>query len=119
MITPQRPEGKHRAAPDRNRALLRELLERIDLGEAMRRRAVQEAMADALPEVWRRRARDFREAAPRPTDFRGRASRRDWSDQYLRCMATAKACELHAQLLEEGLPEYIAEEIADALEEVA
>jgi hypothetical protein len=41
------------------RAALRALLDQIDVAEAVRRRAVQQAIMEVLPEYWLRRARDF------------------------------------------------------------
>ena len=63
--------------PD-NRAALRSLLARIDVAEAIRRQSVVEAIRDALPETWLRRARDF-----------------EWAG----CAETAQACRNHARLL--------------------
>jgi hypothetical protein len=95
-----------------NRAALRTLLSRIDLGEPMRRRAVQQAISDALPETWRRRAELFDSAASRPGDHPGGAV--DWEsgrplnlpvsdhgrDVDLRL--TALACRFHAAAIEAG-----------------
>ena len=61
-----------------NRAALRSLLARIDVAEAIRRQSVVEAIRDALPETWLRRARDF-----------------EWAG----CAETAQACRNHARLL--------------------
>jgi hypothetical protein len=41
------------------RRTLQQLLHQIDVAEAIRRRAVQEAITEALPEYWLRRSRDF------------------------------------------------------------
>lgn len=57
-------------SPDTPRAL-RLLLEQIDLDEAIRRRAVQEAIADALACTHRRRADTLEAALPRPGDYPG------------------------------------------------
>lgn len=38
---------------------LRRLLTQIDAAEAIRRRAVQQAIAEVLPEYWLRRSKDF------------------------------------------------------------
>lgn len=50
---------------------LRDLLDRIDVGEAIRRRAVQEAVADSLACTWTRRADALEAALPRPGDYPG------------------------------------------------
>jgi hypothetical protein len=101
MITHQPPDSKHGAALDGNRKVLRELLARIDFSEAMRRRAVQQAISDARSETWRRRAQDFRAAAPKPGDYSGRASLSELAERGQECLNIARACEAHATLLEE------------------
>jgi hypothetical protein len=75
MLARLQPEVNHTGglALDRNRQLLRELLDRINIAEAVRRRAVQQAISDALPETWRRRAQDFWAAATQPGDWPGQA----------------------------------------------
>lgn len=50
---------------------LANLLDRIDLGEQIRRRAVQEAISDALAHTWTRRAEALEDALPRLDDYRG------------------------------------------------
>ena len=62
-------------SPDTRRAL-RQLIDQIDLGEQMRRRSVQEAVADALACTHRRRAEALEGALPRPDDYPG--GRVDW-----------------------------------------
>jgi hypothetical protein len=84
--------------------MLRELLGRIDIAEAARRRAVQQAISDALPETWRRRAQDFRAAAPKPGDWPGQARLSELAERGRECLAIARACEAHAAVLAEGDP---------------
>jgi hypothetical protein len=105
-MTRQQAEGRHATepAPDRKRQMLRELLDRIDITEAVRRRAVQQAISDALPETWRRRAQDFRAAAPKPGDYPGQANLSEVAEHGRECFAIARACEAHAALLAEGDP---------------
>ncbi len=50
---------------------VQDLLDRIDLGELIRRRVVQEAISDALAHTWTRRALTLEAALPRPEDYRG------------------------------------------------
>jgi hypothetical protein len=109
MITHSPPEGKQATTPDRNRQMLRELLARIDFSEALGHRAVQQAISDALPETWGRRAQDFRAAAPKLGDYRGRATLTELAERGQECLNIARACEAHATLLEEiGPPEDLA-----------
>jgi hypothetical protein len=103
---------------NRNRQMLRELLARIDLGEAMRRRAVQQAITDALPETWRRRAQDFRAAAPKPGDHPGQATLLELAERGQECLAIALACERHAALLETGPPEDLIDGINEMITNV-
>ena len=67
-----------RVAPtsDIMRRHVRDLLERIDLAENLRRRAVQEAISDALASNWTRRAEAFEAALPQPGDYPGGPA--DW-----------------------------------------
>lgn len=48
-----------------------DLLDRVDVAEDMRRRAVQEALSDALAITWTRRAALLDWAAERPGDYPG------------------------------------------------
>lgn len=50
---------------------LRDLLDRVDVAELIRRRAVQEALADALAHTWTRRAEALEWAQERPGDYPG------------------------------------------------
>lgn len=79
---------------------VRDLLERVDLDEMVRRRAVQEAVTDALAHTWTRRAEVFEWAAPKPGDFTGRATAAELAERQARCEATALACRQKAALLE-------------------
>lgn len=57
--------------PTDKRAALRRLLHQIDLGEPLRRRAVQEAISQAEASWWIMRAEHFDRARPRPGDYPG------------------------------------------------
>jgi hypothetical protein len=50
---------------------LKQLLTEIDAAEIMRRRAIQEAISDAMAETWLRRAELFDWATSQPSDHRG------------------------------------------------
>ena len=88
--------------PTDNRAALRALLQRIDIGEPMRRRAVQEAISNAMAATWRRRADMFDQARPRPGDYRGQATAEQIAEADRRCAEVALACRSHAAALEAG-----------------
>jgi hypothetical protein len=91
---------------------LQTLLARIDTAEPMRRRAIQEAISDAMAETWLRRAELFDWAVSRPGDHPG--GQVDWeSGQPLNPPAsdpgrdvdlrlTALACRQKAALLKQG-----------------
>jgi hypothetical protein len=90
----------------------------IDI-EHFRARLLQDCLTEATAMHWLGRSQAFRDAAPRPSDFHGRASRDQLADAYQRCMATAAACHAHARLLFDGMPEEISAEVLDVLGEVA
>ena len=79
---------------------LRQLLHQIDVQEAVRRRAVQQAILHAEAAYWRRRAADFEWARPRPDDFNGQATPEELAEADRRCCATRDACLSKAQLIE-------------------
>jgi hypothetical protein len=84
-----------------NRAVLRSLLARVDLAEPVRRRAVQQAVAYALPETHLRRAAMFEAARPRPGDYPGRSTPVELAEADARCAMIAANCRAHARLLAE------------------
>jgi hypothetical protein len=86
---------------DKERAKLRQLLGAIDLGEPMRRRAVQQAISEASAWYWAWRAEQFHAAAPKPSDFNGQATAQELADATERCLCAARACWSHAHLLAE------------------
>lgn len=85
-----------------NRAALRRLLQQIDIGEAMRRRAVQESISNALAATWRRRADMFEQARPRSADYPGHATAEQLAEADRRCAGVALACRSHAIAIEAG-----------------
>jgi len=88
--------------PSDNRALLRRLLGRLDLTEPIRRRAVQDAITDALAETWIWRSYAFEQARPRPGDFTGLATPAELAAADERCAEVALACRNHADALARG-----------------
>ena len=65
------------------------------------------------------RAAQFQQAAPRKGDYHGQADRDELLDHWERCKATEQACLRHAELILDGMPEPISDEVAAELEEVA
>lgn len=78
---------------------LRALLRQIDIDEAVRRRAVVEAVSYARAETWRRRAQQWEDARPRPTDWPGRGTPEELAAADERCQAAAQACRNRAALI--------------------
>ena len=87
--------------------------------EHFRLRVLQDALTEATAAYWKRRAQAFEDAAPRPGDFNGRASRAELQEAYDRCHETALACRNHAELLRTLRPEPISPEVWAAIPEVA
>lgn len=81
----------HMIAPDALRGL-------VDHVEHFRHRVVQDALADATAIYWCRRAAAFEDAAPRPGDFTGRASREQLDAARERCLGAAAACRARASV---------------------
>ena len=84
-----------------NRSDIRSLLRRIDLAEPMRRRAVQQAIRDALAETWLRPGRHVRVG---PTATRGLSrpsTPAELAEADARCAMIAANCRAHARLLAE------------------
>lgn len=89
------------------RALLRHeidrLFDRVDVAEAVRVRAAEEALSDALACTWRRRAELLEWARPRPGEYAGRATVAELAERDSRLALQAEACRNKARLLEAGL----------------
>ena len=83
-----------------NRGALRRLITQIDIDEQPRRRAAQQAILEAESWFWCWRAEQFHAAAPRPSDFNGRATAEQLAAATERCHATALACLRKAAFLE-------------------
>jgi hypothetical protein len=84
-----------------------------------RARILQDALTQATAAYWLRRADQYEAAAPQPGDYGGNASQAQLTDAWVRCMTTAAACRRHAELITQGQPEEISDEVASVLEEVA
>jgi hypothetical protein len=90
----------------------------IDL-EHFRARLLQDCLTEATAAYWVHRAYQFQEAAPKPGDFHGQATRAQLAEARGRCLAIALACRRRAQLIMDGRPEEISREVLDALDEVS
>lgn len=69
-----------------------------DYIEHFRRRVLQDALAEATANYWRRRAETFDAALPRAGDFTGRATSDDIERRRYRVAASALACRQRAAL---------------------
>jgi hypothetical protein len=88
----------------------------IDL-DHFRARVLQDCLTEATASYWVHRAYQFQEAAPKPGEFHGRATRAQLAEARRRCLAIALACRRRAQLIMEGRPEEISREVIDAIHE--
>lgn len=80
-------------------------------------RALADCLSEATSDHWNRRAAQFDAAAPKASDFHGRATRAELVERGRRCRATAAACRARASLETAGRP--IPPEVLFALGEVA
>jgi len=90
----------------------------LDLGH-FAARVIQDALTEAEAAGWERRARAFEEAAPRSTDFNGRATPAELEERSRRCLAVAAACRHKAELIREGQPQAIDQDVWAVVEKVA
>lgn len=67
--------------------------------ETFARRVIADALCEANAAYWSRRASVFEDAAPRPGDFHGKATRDELDAAWRRCMADAARCRRHAALM--------------------
>lgn len=63
------------------------------------RRVIADALNEASARYWTRRAEALEDAAPRPGEFHGKATREELSSAWRRCHADAERCRRHAELL--------------------
>jgi hypothetical protein len=90
----------------------------IDI-DHFRARVLQDALTEATAQYWIHRAQQFEAAAPQPSDYNGQASYEQLLEAWAQCLATAFACRRHAELIMQGRPEPISDEVLAALGEVA
>jgi len=86
-------------------------------GARLAARVLTDALAEGTAAYWLRRAETFEAAAPRSTDYNGRATRAELVERAERCRSTAAACRARASLEEHGQP--IPAELLRVLQEVA
>ncbi len=92
----------------------------VTSNEAFRVRFLADLLTDGMAGQWERRALVFEWAAPRSSDFNGRATAAELTERAQRCRATAAACRAKAQVLRRyGPPDFVAGEVAAVLGEVA
>jgi hypothetical protein len=80
-----------------------------------RNRVLQDALTEAWPTYWERRARALEAARPCPGDFHGNATREDLRAQWCRLTEAARACRARAQV---SPLELVAADVENVLEEV-
>lgn len=67
-------------------------------------RMLADCLSEATATFWHRRAQALEDAAPRPDDYRGRATAADLSAARQRCEEAAAACRARASLEGPALP---------------
>jgi len=87
--------------------------------ENLRRRVLQDALAEGLAATFERRAALFEWACPRPTDFRGGATPADLAERDVRLRADADRCRRHAELLLQTRADAYSDDVRRVLAEVA
>lgn len=80
-------------------------------------RVLQDALAEATGQYWRRRARALEQALSRPSDYRGQATAEEIAKRDERLRVAILACASRAQLYEPG--DDIEAEVYAVLQEVA
>lgn len=67
--------------------------------ETFTRRVIVDALNEATATYWAHRAEVLEDAAPRPDEFHGKATREELSASWQRCHHDADLCRRHAALL--------------------
>ena len=75
-------------------------------------RMLEDAITEAMPWHWTRRAEQLESARPRPGDYRGQAAAEDLDERHERLTEQAVACREHAELLRR-YPTPIGQDLAD------
>ena len=89
------------------RAEVAKLVDRIDVDERIRIRAVQEAVGNAAAFTWTRKAEAYEWAMSLPSDFTGDATAEQIAERDRRLAAQARAFRNRATLLQLGLDESV------------
>lgn len=76
-------------------------------------RALEDALTEATPDYWTRRAEVFEQARPRPDDFVGRATRNELAARDARLVDAARACRSAAEVARTTRPWWLAETLAE------
>jgi hypothetical protein len=82
-----------------------------------RARLIQDCLTEATASYWIHRAHQFQQAAPKPGEFHGRATRAQLVEAHRRCNAIALACRRRAQLIMDGRTEEISTEVLETIAE--
>lgn len=84
-----------------------------DYIERFTHRVIQDALTEALPIYWRRRADQFRDALPREGDYLGQSTRRERRARRKEVEALIEECERRATAREALGPEWWIETLGD------
>lgn len=91
----------------------------VNSAAAFRERFLADLLTQGMASYYGRRARVFEWAAPRPGDFRGRATNADLAARAARCRETAAAFRAKADVLRRyGPPDFVVDEVGVVLGEV-
>lgn len=92
----------------------------MNAAEQFRQRFLAEMLTAVSAAQMDRRAAEWEWVAPKPSDYRGRATAEQLADRTERCLGTASAFRAKAHVLRRyGVPDFIAAEVATVLGEVA
>lgn len=91
----------------------------VNSAAAFRERFLADLLTQGMATFYDRRARVFEWVAPRPGDFRGRATNADLAARAARCRETAAAFRAKADVLRRyGPPDFVVDEVGVVLGEV-
>ena len=83
--------------------------------ETFTRRVIVDALNEASARYWDHRADVLEDAAPKPGEFTGKATRAELSAAWRRCHADAERCRRHAALLRDRSVSACRDDWADLL----